>query len=124
MSNKIISGLILGAAISASVAIIVIKRKNRNAEFEAESDDENEMLDRANDYLLQARDKVEDMLKEAEQKSISILTEAGKLFSEVKEKTAELHKKHMQGIEDEADKLKKEIEQSIEHFRNNSLSTD
>lgn len=121
MTKNLLAGIIAGASIAAVIAGL-IRLQNRNNYFkEKDFPDENEMLDRANEYLLDARSKVDKMIKEAEEKSVSILHEAGKLLSLVKENTAEMHNKFSQGIEEEAEKLKQEIEESLEKFRISNL---
>ena len=79
---------------------------------------ENEMLDKANHYLLLARNRVEEMVKEAEEKSSSIIQEAGKMLSLSKEKTSEMHQKLFEGADEEAEKIRAELNNTITEFRN------
>lgn len=121
MTKNLITGLIAGVGIAALITAVINLQKRNRSLTDKDFPDENEMLDRANDYLLDARNKVDKMIKEAEEKSVSILHEAGKLLSHVKENTAEMHSKFSQGIEEEAERLKQEIEDSLEKFRISNL---
>ncbi|MBL8007707.1 MAG: hypothetical protein JNJ56_09255 [Ignavibacteria bacterium] len=121
MTKNILAGLIAGAGIAAVIASLISLQKRNNGSKDKDFPDENELLDKANDYLLDARNKVDKMIREAEEKSVSILHEAGKLLSLVKENTAEMHNKFSHGIEEEAEKLRQEIEESIEKFRISNL---
>ncbi len=57
------------------------------------------------------------MLKDAELKSSSILEEAGFILLKAKEKTSEIHYDIEDTATDEINKLKEEIDKSVEEFR-------
>ena len=117
MSKKLILGLIFGVA-AGTAAAFLIKFRNKNKSFlEIEYDDENDMLDKANDYLLLAKNKVESMVKKAEAESFSLLDEAGNILSKVKDSTARVHSSESEEIIEDLEKTNKEIVDIIDKFR-------
>ena len=117
MSKKLILGLIFGVA-AGTAAAFLIRFRNKNSLFPVnEFDDENDLLDKANDYLLLAKNKVESMVKQAEAESSSLLDEAGSILSRVKDNTAKAHSIQSEEISGDIEKTKKEIKEIIDNFR-------
>ena len=110
----IIIGLTAGAA---GAAFILLNKKELSFQ-DTQSFLDNEMLDNVNDYLLKARKKVGEIIKNAEEQSSLMIGEAGKNLLYVKEKTEELHKKISEGSIEEAMKIKDELENIITEFKN------
>lgn len=117
MSKKIYIGMLIGVAAGTAVSILLIYKNKKTNFWNEESSYENEMLDNVNNYLLDARDKVEEMVKEAEEKSDKFISEAGKNLALIKEKTSEMHSKIAKGYIDEAMKIKNEMEKIISDFK-------
>lgn len=118
MNNKLLTGLFAGIVAGVAVSVLIKFKKHDSQPGHEDNFFENDMLDSANDYLLAARVKSENMVKDAEEKSRSILDEAGKILSLVKEKTALMNENLTDKTSDEAEKLKEEIENQIRKFKN------
>ncbi|MEO8208983.1 MAG: hypothetical protein ABI840_00365 [bacterium] len=117
MYNKIYFGIAAGILTGLTLSIL-LKFKRDEALFSGEDlSDENDMLDKINHYLLLARNRVDEMVQEAEAESNSILEHAGKILSLAKEKTSSIHYDLKESAEDEINKIKEEIDASVEEFR-------
>ncbi len=117
LSKKIIIGLISGLAAGAAISAILYNRKKDTGYSEDDIFDDNDMLDQANDFLLNARIQADEMVNTAEEKSLNVIKEAGQLLSIVKEKTAKMYETISGNNNAEAEKIKEEIEAKIEEFR-------
>jgi len=118
LSKKIYIGLLIGISTGAAISFLLHLKKEEMLFSREDLGGENEMLDKANHYLLLARNRVEEMVKEAEEKSSSIIQEAGKMLSLSKEKTSEMHQKLFEGADEEAEKIRAELNNTITEFRN------
>lgn len=117
MIKKTYIGIAAGLLACLSIYII-IKYKKEDELFSGEDfPDENDLLDKANYHLLLARNKADKMIHEAEEKSNSILDKAGKILSSAKDKTSSIHYDLKESAETEINKIKEEIEESIDEFR-------
>ncbi len=112
-----ILGLVFGIAAGTAAAFLIRFRNENSLINEDNGDDENDLLDKANNYLLLAKNKVEEMVKKAETESMSLLDEAGNILSRVKDSTARVHNSESEGIYSDMEKTKKEIEEIIDNFR-------
>ncbi len=117
MSKNIYIGILVGVSAGAAAAFLFNLKKEQELFSREDMGGENDMLDKANDYLLFARNKVEEMVKDAEEKSISIIDETGKTLSLLKEKTSEMHKKLSEGADDDAEKIRAELNKTITEFK-------
>lgn len=117
MSKKLIFGLVFGMAAGTAAAFLFRFRNENSLSPDNEGDDENDLLDKANNYLLLAKNKVEEMVKNAETESMSLLDEAGNILSRVKDSTARVHSNESEEIYNDMEKTKKEIEEIIDNFR-------
>lgn len=117
MTNKIY--IVTASAVITGLSIYLILKKRIKADLNSneEFNDENNILEKANHHLLIARNKAEEMMHEAEEKSNSILEQAGKILSSAKEKTSSIHFERTESAENEVNKIKEEIEESITEFR-------
>ncbi len=108
----------IGAGILIGLSIPALLRFNREENLFSDEDlsNDNDMLNKANHYLILAKNKVDEMVNEAEQESNSLLTEAGRILSTAKEKTSAIHFQHENFAEEDIDKIKAEIEKSIEEL--------
>ncbi|MEO6695841.1 MAG: hypothetical protein ABIY50_08985 [Ignavibacteria bacterium] len=118
MSKKIYIGLFVGITTGAAVSIFLNLKRNERLFSLEDLGGENEMLDKANHFLLLARNKVEEMVLEAQQRSSSIIQEAGKLLLLSKQKTSEMHQKLLAGENEEAEKIKADLDELILEFKN------
>ena len=66
---------------------------------------------------MQDEKTVENIVKDAEEKSHSIIIEAGKLLALSKENTDLMYNKLSEGLTDEANEIKVNMEKDIEDFR-------
>lgn len=98
-------------------ASLILLRKNDFSISPQEMYHEDDLLEHANDYLLNARREAGEIVKDAEEKSNLLIEEAGKKLSLVKEKTDELHNKISEGRIEEAMKIKNELENIIVDFK-------
>ena len=98
-------------------ALLILLRKNDFSLSGKVMYHEDDLLDHANDFLLNARRKAGEIVKEAEEKSNLLIEEAGKKLSLVKIKTGELHGKISEGRIEEAMKIKNELENIIADFK-------
>lgn len=110
--------IIIGLTAGAAGAAIILLNKKEFSFQDTQSFLDNEMLDNVNDYLLKARKKAGEIIKNAEEQSSLMIGEAGKNLLYVKEKTEELHKKISEGSIEEAMKIKDELENIITEFKN------
>lgn len=117
MSKKLILGLVFGIAAGTAAAFLIRFRNENSLIPDDNGDDENDLLDKANNYLLLAKNKVEEMVKKAETESMSLLDEAGNILSRVKDSTARVHSSESEEIYSDMEKTKKEIEEIIDNFR-------
>ncbi|MBK8554027.1 MAG: hypothetical protein IPL53_24460 [Ignavibacteria bacterium] len=117
MSKKLYIGIAAGILIGISIPALLKFKREEELFSDEDLSDENDMLHRANHYLKLAKSKVDEMVTEAEQKSNSYLTEAGKILSLAKEKTSAIHFEHNNLAEEEIDKIKAEVDRSIEKFK-------
>ncbi|MCB0727293.1 MAG: hypothetical protein KDD00_07505 [Ignavibacteriae bacterium] len=114
MSKKLYIGIISGILIGLAVPVII---KLKNDEDIPEDGNLSGILDKANSFLLKAKNKADNIIAEAEKKSDTIIEEAGEILSKVKEKTSSLHFDHKNSAKAEIDKIKDEIEKSISDFQ-------
>lgn len=117
MSKKLYLGIAAGILIGISIPVLLKFKREEELFSDEDLSDENDMLHKANHYLMLAKNKVDEMVIAAEQKSNSYLTEAGKILSLAKEKTSAIHFEHNNLAEEEIDKIKAEVDQSIEKFK-------
>ncbi|MEO8665978.1 MAG: hypothetical protein ABI462_10815 [Ignavibacteria bacterium] len=120
MLKKIYIGIAIGTLLGLAVPVILKFRKERELFSDEDLSDDgehNSMLDEANDFLLSTRKKVNEMVKDAEIKSGSILNDAATILSKAKDKTSEIHYDMQDSARDEINKLKEEIEKSIVEFK-------
>ncbi len=117
MSKKIYLGLLGG--LLAGIAVPVILKLKRDEELFSEEDlsHDNYMLDNASHYLLHARNKVDEMVDQAKQKSDSMIEEAGKILSSAREMTSSVHSESGKSAEEKINEIKEEIDKTIEEFR-------
>lgn len=109
----------MGIGIAAGAALSVLlnyKRKYQNQNDERMSN-ENDILENANDFLLNARNKADELVNDARTKSGLMIEEAGKLLSTIKSKTSEMHEKISLGAGDEAQRIRNELQILISEFR-------
>ncbi len=118
MSKKTILGLLFGLAAGTAAAFLFKYTKQDDTMTDYDHGNENDMLDKANDYLLLARNKVEEMVKFAETESLTLIEEAGKILSRAKDNTEKIFSSAADDLAEEAAKERKEIEEFIENFRN------
>jgi len=109
---------LIGISAGAVVSLLLNLKKDEELFSREDLGSENDMLDKANHYLLLARNKVEEMVKEAEEKSSSIIEEAGKMLSLLKEKTSKMHQKLSEGADEEAERIRSELNKTITEFKN------
>lgn len=114
MSKKLFFGLMSGLLIGLSIPVIM---KLKQEEDTSEDGNLSGILDKANSFLLKAKNNADNILAEAEKKSDKIIEEAGDILSKVKEKTSSLHYEHKLTAQEEVNKIKEEIEKSIEEFQ-------
>jgi len=115
MSKWFITGIAAAAGIFLSALYFSNSRKFSDNDGISE---ESGYLDYANDYLINAREKARNMIKNAEEKSEILINEAGRKLSEVKELTEQMHKKISEGSIEEAMKIKNEVENLVYDFKN------
>ena len=118
MSKKIYIGILIGLSAGAAISFLINLKKDELLFSSEDLGGENDMLDQANHYLLLARKKVKEMVKEAEEKSSTIIEEAGKMLLLSKEKTSEMHQKLSEGANEEAEKIRLELNKTITEFQN------
>ena len=125
MSKKLFIGIISGLLAGLSIRVIMRLRNEEvlfsDEDMESSGSTENDMLDKANNYLLFARKKVNEIVKEAEAKSSSILEEAGIILSRAKDKTARLHFKNSKEAMEELNKIREELEKNIKKLEEKNL---
>lgn len=109
--------MLVGVSSGAALSFLLNLKREEELFSHEDLGGENDMLDKANHYLLLARNKVEEMVREAEEKSSSILEEAGKTLLYLKEKTADMHNKISEGKDAEAEELKDELNKIIAEFK-------
>lgn len=117
MSKKLYIGILTGIAAGAFVSAIINYNYKKHSDYDNSDSDENDILESANEYLLMARSKAEKIVKDAEEKSHSIIIEAGKLLALSKENTDLMYNKLSEGLTDEANEIKVNMEKDIEDFR-------
>ncbi len=86
---------------------VIFKRKEVNFIPEDDECHETDMLDKANLYLLQARNHVEEMVSEAEETSNTILEQTGKILSSAKDKTSSMHHESEESVSDGFKKIER-----------------
>jgi vacuolar-type H+-ATPase subunit H len=114
MSKKIYIGIVSGILIGLAVPIIIKLKKEEDI---SEDGNLSGILDKANSFLLRAKNKADNILAEAEKRSDTIIEEAGEILTKVKEKTSSLHFEHDKSARDEIEKIKQDIELSIAEFQ-------
>ncbi|MDQ3020816.1 MAG: hypothetical protein M3R36_09635 [Bacteroidota bacterium] len=117
MTKKIYIGIVIGILTGLSIPVLLKLKRDEDLFSNEDLSDENDMLDNANHYLMLARNKVDEMVHEAEVESNSILDHAGKILSSAKEKTSTIHYELSESAEEKINKIKEEIDASIEEFR-------
>lgn len=112
-----IKWIVVGLTAGAVGTLLILHNQKILFTDEGKFSYENDLLDRANEYLLNARNKAEEIVKNAEEQSILLLEEAGKSLTLIKEKTKEIHDKISIGKTEEAMKIKGELENIISDFK-------
>lgn len=114
MSKKLYFGIVSGILIGLAIPVII---KLKQEENDSEDGNLSGILEKANSFLLKAKNKADSILADAEEKSGKIVEEAGEILSKVKEKTSALHYEHKSKAQEEVNKIKEEIENSIAEFQ-------
>ena len=117
MSNKLLTGILAGIVTGISITLIINLKSKYPGNHDEDSNYENDKLDEASHYLLKARNKADEIVAEAASKSSSILEEAGRILSLAKAKTSSLHFEHKETADAEINKIREEIEITIEDFK-------
>lgn len=120
MSKKIYYYLGAGLMIGAAVPVLLkFLREQELFSGEDLSEDEYdyEPQENAGIYFNRAKKKADDMVKDAEARSSSILEDAAKILAKAKQKTSEIHYDVKDTAEAEINKLREEIGNSIETFK-------
>jgi F0F1-type ATP synthase membrane subunit b/b' len=116
LSYKILLGLIAGVLAGISIPVIIKYRKEEDLFSDEDLSHQNILLDKANRYLINARNEATKIIDHAEEKSHSLVEQAGKILSTAKEKTTRLHDLLKKGNETEIMKLKDSIEEDIKEL--------
>lgn len=119
MTNKLYLGIAAGILVGLSIPVLIKYRRDSemHSDEDTPNDNDSDMLDKANHYLMLAKNKVDEMVAEASLKSDSYIEEAGKILSTAKEKTSSIHYDLKETAEEEINKIKAEIDLSIEEFK-------
>lgn len=109
--------MVLGILTGLSIPVLLKFKRDEDLFSNEDLSDENDRLDKVNQYLVIARKRVDEMMNEAEAESNSILEHAGKILSSAKEKTSAIHYELKESADEEINKIKEEIDKSIDEFR-------
>lgn len=117
MSYKLYIGFAVGIVAGVGIAVILSSRKEEELFSFDDLSDDNYMLDTANKFLSRARLEAEGLISDAKVRSESLLQKAGDILSKAKEKTSEIHFELKETAEVEINKIKDEIDKSINDFK-------
>lgn len=117
MNKKILTGVFTGIFAGITIALVINYKNKIHFLKDEEPCDENDILEKANQYLLKAKNEADELVAEAESRSNSILDEAGRILLLAKERTSSLHYDHTESAHSEIVKIKEEIDMNIEEFK-------
>jgi len=117
LSNKVIWGALIGAAAAVTAAIIydAISRDEDEEEY-LQDEDSSEIIDKANDYLSEARVKARELVDYANKRSDELLGEANSILLIAKEKAERVLSKGDSEAIEELENAKSEIEKLISDY--------
>jgi gas vesicle protein len=113
--SKYFIGLILSGAIAGSFAFLFKSKKGKEMREDLKIK-KDELISRADDYIVKAKSKADEWIKEAQVNADSILKDANKIFKLAKESTSAVYEKTRGELEEEIARLRKAIKASIESY--------
>ncbi len=119
MSNKILWGALIGATAAVAAAMIYDGLRGGDDDEVIYEDYENdEIIDKANEYLSEARVKARELVDYANRRSDELLGEANNILLIAKEMAENAVSKGDPEAEEELNNAKAEIERLISEYQN------
>lgn len=120
MSSKLVLGIAAGILSGIGIGLLLMNREEESY-VEEELSDGFDNIDKGSRFMNEAKVKTEKLVRDAEEKSNSILEEASKILISAKEKISKIHFESEDIAKEEIEKVKKEVDMSIEEFKNKVL---
>jgi F0F1-type ATP synthase membrane subunit b/b' len=117
LSNKVIWGALIGAATAITAALVYDAFFSEDdEEVYWEDEDSSEIIDKANDYLSEARVKARELVDYANKRSDELLGEANSILLIAKEKAERVLTKGDSEAIEELENAKSEIDRLITDY--------